>query len=410
MMKIALCVQDERLSEKLVPFRGAAREQWDSFGSVEELCESSRNSDYEYIIVSDRLTDFDRLSETMETLREQNRKAKLLMLLSNHHQSSVNEQYLKLCLAHEASWVPPGRSIGAICDEVRRHIGGDGDESSQSQRKIVLFLGSTPNIGTTTLAFGTAWRLAATTDHKVGYLCLNLKSSKLHRYMGRDSRINSLDVLRAELKSGTLPKERLLQYCEQVKEHPNLHVLYGNMLREQAEFFTAEEIEHLLETAREAFDVCIVDVNAYWDNAATLCGIIRADTRMLVTTGEITHFQEDMNRWTHTLGNIFGIKPDAFELIVTQCMPQAYGGIRAKDICKETQMRVLAEVNRMPELFSAVNRGQLASVLEQSEELQANLEPIVQSVVLLHRLQKKHSASGRKHWLRKLLPRVAAVS
>jgi Flp pilus assembly CpaE family ATPase len=408
-MKIALCVQDDRLFEKLLPLRASEREQWTSFESVEALCESNEESCYEYIIVSDRITDYERLEDTLDTLRERQRKAKLLVLLSNRHHATINEQYMKLCLSHDCAWVPPGRSVGAICDEIRRHIGEDNGSGGMSQRKIVLFLGSTPNVGTTTLAFGTAWRLAATTDHKVGYLCLNLKSSKLHRYLGRDTQVSSLDALRAELKSGSLPKERLLQHCERMKEQPNLHVLYGNMLREQAEFFTAEEIEHLLETARSAFDVCIVDVNAYWDNAATLCGVIRADTRLLVTTGEITQFQEDVNRWLHSLGGVFGITAHSFDLILNQSVPGASGSIRARDIRKETGIHVLAEVHRLPELFPAVNRGQLAEVMEQSTELQQGLAPIVQAIVALHRLQVR-PAAVRKRWLKRMLSRAAAVS
>jgi Flp pilus assembly CpaE family ATPase len=408
-MKIALCVQDERLSEKLVPFRESGEEQWMSFGSVEELCESSKEQGYEYIIVSDRMTDYERLADTLETLRERQRKARLLVLLSNRHHAAINEQYLKLCLSHDCAWVPPGRSINAICAEVRRHIGCDDETAHGPQRKIVLFLGSTPNVGTTTLAFGTAWQLAATTEHKVGYLCLNLKSSKLHRYLGRDARVSSLDVLRAELKSNTLPKERLLQYCERMKDNPNLYVLYGNMLREQAEFFTADEIEHLLSMARSAFDVCIVDVNAYWDNAATLCGVIQADTRLMVTTGDITHFQEDVNRWLGTLGNVFGISPSSFDLILNQSDLSTAGGIRARDIRKETGMHVLAEVDRLPELFTAVNRGQLAEAMKHSAELKERLAPVCQTIIALHRLRTNPS-QRRKPWLKRMLSRTAAVS
>lgn len=409
-MKIALCVQDERLEEELLPEEAADKANWTTFGTVDALCEASKEQGYEYIIVSDRMTDYERLSDTLETLRERQRKAKLLMLLSNRHHAAINEGYMKLCLAHDCSWVPPGRTVKAICDEVRRHIGAEGRTTGGvTQRKIVLFLGSTPNIGTTVLAFGTAWRLAAATENKVGYLCLNLKSSKLHRYVGRDDGVPSLDRLRAELKSGNLRQERLLQYCEQTKDNPNLYVLYGNMLREQAEFFTSEEIEHLLETARRAFDVCIVDVNAYWDNAATLCGILRSDSRLLVTTGDIGQFQEDMSRWLYSLGSVFGIAPQSFDLILTQCEKDDPGRIGARDIRKETRMHVAAEVGRLPELCGALNRGKLAELLQHSHELQASLAPIVNAIVTLHGLRAKPELR-RKRWLRRILSGEAAVS
>jgi MinD-like ATPase involved in chromosome partitioning or flagellar assembly len=409
-MKIALCLQDERLEEELLTEAPGEKANWSTFGSVDALCEASKGNSYEYIIVSDRLTDYDRLSDTLETLRERQRKAKLLMLLSNRHHGAINEQYMKLCLAHDCAWVPPGRTVKSICEEVRRHIDAECDTSgSGTRRKIVLFLGSTPNIGTTVLAFGTAWRLAATTDHRVGYLCLNLKSSKLHRYVGHDTDVPSLDRLRAELKSGYLRQERLLHYCEQVKDNPNLHVLYGNMLREQAEFFTSEEIEHLLETARSTFDVCIVDVNAYWDNAATLCGILRSDSRMLVTTGDIGHFQEDINRWLHSLGTVFGILPQSFDLILTQCDKEDQGQVGARDIRRETRMHVAAEVAYLPELRGALNRGKLGDLLKHSHELQAALAPIVNAIAVLHELRTKPE-KRRKRWLRRMLSETAAVS
>ena len=220
--------------------------------------------------------------------------------------------------------------------------------------------------------------------------------------MGRDERVFSLDSLRAELKAQNLTSERLLQVCEPVREAPGLHVLFGNMLREQAEFFTAVEIEHLLRTARKAFDVCIVEVNAYGDNAATICGIVEADTRIVVTTGDIAHFQEDMNKWICQVGSVFGLQSHAFELIAVQ---MGKGGssdsLSIKDIRKETQMHLIGSVSRHHDAIAILNRGKLIDMLQSGHLMQNEVSSIAQKLIELHQLPRK-LMPAKTTWLQKI--------
>ena len=72
------------------------------------------------------------------------------------------------------------------------------------QVPIIAFVGTTPNIGTTVTALAAACRISQECGQSVGYLCLNLKSSKIHRYVGVDSPSATLDSLRPELKTDSL--------------------------------------------------------------------------------------------------------------------------------------------------------------------------------------------------------------
>jgi Flp pilus assembly CpaE family ATPase len=363
------------------------------------------------LLISDRYLDFASLEEWVDRFKELNPQCLMILLLSNHHDVSINGKYINMCKMKQIDYVLPGHGTATIADQISvwvDHAGSDKDLIAE-QGKIITFVGSTPNIGTTLTSFGIAFRLAVETKASIGYLCLNLKSSKLHKYLGRDERIFSLDSLRAELKAQTLTAERLLQVSEPMREAPGLHVLYGNMLREQAEFFTAVEIEHLLCAARKAFDVCIVEVNAYWDNAATICGIVEADTRIVVTTGDMAQFQEDMNKWIRQVGSVFGLQSHAFELIAVQMGKGVSSDtLSIKDIRKETQMHIIGSLSRHNDAIAVLNRGKLAEMLQTGHPMQAEVSAIAQKLIELHQLPRKLSLP-KQTWLKKMLAGSAAI-
>jgi septum formation inhibitor-activating ATPase MinD len=386
--------------------------EWEAFASPEEWFDISLYSSFSVMIVSDRLFTFYALEEWLKELQIQAPELKIIVLLSNYHDAAINDAYLKLCSKLQVDCILPGRGSAAIVQRIQDFIEGDrkeGASHSKSLGKLVCFVGSTPNIGTTISAFGTALALAQETSNRIGYLCLNLKSSKLHRYLGRDSHAFTLDGLRAELKAQSLTGDRLVQVCETLPEAPALSILYGNMLREQSDFFTPEEIEHLLRAAREAFDLCIVDVNAYWDNAATVCGILQSDLRVVATTSDIAQFQEDVSKWIGQVGSVFGLQAADFELIAVQMDKHKQSeGLTVKDIRKETQMRCIGLIHRHAEAVHYLNQGKLVDLLQQGQPIRAEVSSIVQRLIDSQGLNRKMLPS-KEPWLKRLLTSAAAV-
>jgi MinD-like ATPase involved in chromosome partitioning or flagellar assembly len=386
-MKAGILTGDEKLKEEIA--RNAAdspEEEWAFYDRADEAFAAVRNETFDYFIISDRFFDYEGLSEWVENAGELQPAMKIIVLLSNRHDARVNEQFLKLCLSLGLRFVLPGRTLSGVAQSIRECVGGRpaGPPQSGSANRLIVFVGTTPNIGTTLVCFGIAVRLALMTEQRVGYLCLNLKSSKLHRYLGRDEPRATLDGMRADLKALCLTPERLLQYCESVREAPRLRVLFGNQIREQAEYFTPEEIEHLLDVATEAFDVCIVDTSAYWDNAATVCSLMRADRRIAVTTQELAHFQEDLQRWLKTVAPLFGISPSSFDLIVTQVEKGTFArGIRVKDIRRETQMPIIGEIGMHSNVRDVLNEGRLMEMLTGSNAIAKELADVCGKLVTL---------------------------
>ncbi|WP_438448505.1 AAA family ATPase [Gorillibacterium sp. sgz5001074] len=247
--------------------------------------------------------------------------------------------------------------------------------------RTILFTGTTPNIGTTVLAFGTAVRLAERSDTPVGYLCLNLKSSKLHRYLGKEETYTGLDTVRAEMRAGSLYAGRLKSYFEPVKDAGRLEILYGANQREQAEFYLPADIRHLLKIVRESYPLCIIEVNACWDNAATIAASMEADAKVLVTTPDLGHFQEDMTRWVKTVAPLFGVEPDSFLLAVTQWQPGRTGGIKPADIRKEAGMELAATVAYDPELREWLNQGRLLEYVTRTKPFLQSVESLADLLV-----------------------------
>ncbi len=265
---------------------------------------------------------------------------------------------------------------------------------------LITFVGTTPNIGTTLAAFAAASRVAESSEAAVGYLCLNLKSAKLQRYVGIDRPASGLDTIRPELRDGSLDSAKLLRTMYPVREIPGLHVLMGNMDRDQAEFYMVEDFECLLDTARHTFDIVVADVGAYWDNAATVCALREASTRVLVTTGALSHFQEDWYRWIGQISPLFGVPSADYELLVIR-PPWRNGGFKLKDISKETGLPLIGEMMLTEPMMLQLDNGRYHHWLS-SEEGREAMKPSAEAWIRQYGLRRKRS----KHiqpWYRKLL-------
>lgn len=226
---------------------------------------------------------------------------------------------------------------------------------------LVMFVGTTPNIGTTAIAYRTAAALAVgAPKSRIAYLCLNLKSSKIARYLGIHDPHAELSMLRAELKARSLTAARLEKLCLRAKPLANLFVLCGNMQRAQAELFAPEDLEHLLMVAGEAYDLCIVDCSAYWDNAATVVSGMHAKVKLLVTQPKLDAFQDDYHGWITNTAAMFGIDPREFALILAQT-GQSADEYRAGEIQQATGLPMIASIPYDKQLITDMQQGRLQS-------------------------------------------------
>lgn len=266
---------------------------------------------------------------------------------------------------------------------------------------LLTFIGTTPNIGTTIAALATACRIAQSGDASVGYLCLNLKSAKTHRYIGVDEPEITLDSLRPELQTAALDREKLFRSMHRIRSVPNLSILFGNVMRDQAEFIEAQHIDHLLDVAADSFELVIADVGAYWDNAATLCALRRSSSRLVVTTAALSHFQEDGKRWIKHLSALFGIPSQEYEAVLVHSQWRN-GGYQVKDICRELGIPLIGEMKLSEPLLSQLDSGTLEEWLARNEEGKAMMEEPAKKLMLHYGLKRKPVIAAQP-WYKKLL-------
>ena len=129
-----------------------------------------------------------------------------------------------------------------------------------------------------------------------------LKASSLFRSR---EHLFTLDGLRAELKAQSLTPERLLHVCDKPKEAHGFISCMGICFASRLNFLRHRKLFICYGWREAAFDICIIEVSAYWDNAATVSGLLEADSKIVVTTGDIAHFQEDFSRWIRQVGVCF---------------------------------------------------------------------------------------------------------
>ena len=273
---------------------------------------------------------------------------------------------------------------------------------------LVTFTGTTPNIGTTVSAFSAACRIAAYSGQPVGYLCLNLKSSKLHRYIRVERPALSLDRMRPELKAAALSPERLKAAAYRPAGLPNLFIFFGNLLRDQAEFYEPEEIGHLLDAAREAFGLTVADVSAYWDNAATVAAMLAADSRIVATTTALSHFQEDGRRWFGLAQSLFGIDPGACDAVIIT-PPWRNGGFSVKDVQKETGLRAIGRLRMSEPLLAALDNGALLDWLLTDDSGRKAMDDAARQLMSRHGIRFAGSVA-QQPWYRRLLAHRNGVS
>lgn len=387
---------DKQLAELLACRHNNGGEVWSVAESAEEGLAKLSAGRFDAVVVSDRLADTVPGDPVLDNIRRLAGKARLVMLLSNRHSAGRNREAAKECLADGWAVVPPGRSTGQVADLIGAILRGTDVPDARPQNGLIHFLGTTPNIGTTVAAFAAASAMASRTDRKIALLCLNLKSDKLHLYLGEPEPGLALDGLRPELKADLLTPERLLAQCRTLRRWPNLYILHGNRQREQADYYSVEEFDRLFRVAEQTFDLYIADTSAYWDNAATVSAMLHAGQRVLVTAPRAACYREDFHRWCKTLSPAFGLSPSDFDLLVTQ----KEEGVSAspRQIAKETGLPRIGEIRRDPELDRCLEEGRLAEWAI-GESGGARDAARVAETLLLLREEKILPASRRKRTL-----------
>lgn len=164
-----------------------------------------------------------------------------------------------------------------------------------------------------------------------------------------------------------------------------------------------------MSVAEKTFSLVILDLGAYWDNAATICAIRRADSRVLVTTPALSHFQEDGRRWIGGVSPLFEIDANQYDCVVVQ-YPWGTGGYRMKEICKELGTKAIGEFHLNDTLFAGLDKGAYDEWLKNDNAGRVAMKAPAKVLMERHGVQGVFSPIARQPWYRKLLTHRNGVS
>lgn len=400
-MRVLLMSGDRELAERLAETLAGYGDALEAAGNAEEGLRQLAEGGFGAVIVSDRLVAAEDEISWLEDIRRRAGNVRRIVMLSNRHPVEDLRRIAKECLADGWAIVPPGHGVGQVAARLAAILHGARDAGDKRRNGLIQFVGTTPNIGTTVAAFAVASAMAERSNLRIGLLGLNLKSDKLYRYLGEPEPPAALGGLRPELKAGELSPERLLGRCTRLRRWPNLYILHGNVHREQAEYYAVEEIDGLLKAACSAFDLCVADTSAYWDNAATVSAMLNAGQRILVTTPRAACYREDFARWCLALAPMFGLGPADFDLLVTQSGDRFASG--AREMAREMGLPRIGEIRACPDLDAYLDAGRLAEWAAGRSGGAKDAARIAETLLMLRDEPVRPAASPRQFRLRHLL-------
>lgn len=389
---VALWLHDDALislwNERNTPFP----DYFEFFTEQASILVALQNDVFDHIVIDAAEQHVTELSDFIEHVREQHAIHSITVIINTTR--SNHRHIIRYCLAHDIGYIPYTFHDTDLVDKLFNMVMDHDRPEQVESNNIVVFVGTTPNIGTTVSAYTTALLLAQQTMQSIAYVCLNLKSSKIHTYIGADQPAVTLDSIRADIKSYALSADNIKQYSMTSERVPNLSIFIGNMAREQAEFYNVEDIRHLLDTISQAFDLCIVEVNAYWDNAATICSLMYADSKIMVSTDQLGHFQEDITRWLGSVAPAYRLDPSSFDLLITQ-----YGGrgngIALKHIRKQTGMNIVGKLRKLDHLEELLNLGRIDELTVREPQVKKDLSGLTTMLTAIYKLEQKHAPTRR---------------
>ena len=131
-----------------------------------------------------------------------------------------------------------------------------------------------------------------------------------------------------------------------------MHILAAPLRPEDAELVTEDRIGQLIDVAKAAYDIVVLDTPPHFD-ATTLAALDRSDRLVLMTTMDIPTVK-NAKLALQTL-NLLQYPRERIALVVNRPLPRA--DLRESDISRTLDMPITAVIPGDKEIGAAVNRG-----------------------------------------------------
>jgi pilus assembly protein CpaE len=219
--------------------------------------------------------------------------------------------------------------------------------ASAADGKVVTVFSPKGGVGKTVLACALAAQVARQEGRRVLLIDLDLQFGDAAIMLGIEPEKTVYDLV---MTTGELDPEKLAGY---VLPHPSgIDVVPAPVRPEDAELVSEERVGRLLDVAKEAYDLVVVDTPAFFQ-ATTLATLDRTDQLLLVSSLDIPSIK-NVKLALQTL-NLLHYPRERVNLVLNQCGSR--GDLKRSEVEKALDLKVAFTIPADKEVRGAVNRG-----------------------------------------------------
>ena len=285
------------------------------------------------------------------------------------------------CAAHTVTALQENLTVEQLKEEVENILFQNGHAQT---RRVASFFGTHSGAGVSTTLMNVADLLAKRIEGKVLVLSLNPwdASDYFIDYQGR-----YLNELKIDLKTKSLTDEKFLSSLQHYPD--SFYHLAGNRDIKLQRYFKIDEIEYLLDRARDLFDVVLIDGGPHFDNACYAQAYRGSDLRFLITTQEPKGY---MGYWPHIFEQLLqplGALSNDFLLVLNRYVPENSLATE-KDVTENLNIPLLATIPDEGSLgSSAITQKKLLHENGASKEYADTLLSINRAIINQYQLKEK---------------------
>ncbi len=246
---------------------------------------------------------------------------------------------------------------------------------------VYSFFSSVSNVGTTSTSLSTAYALSENSKAKVGVLMLNAWDSGADylKYSG-----HYLDEIKSNLFNKMYESNDTFQELFQEVKKDSLYVLLGNRNMKLERLYTKEEINRLIERAKQIFDIVLIDAGSHFDNANIVQALYSSDYHLLVLNQQEKAKRKFEDAYKDILTPL-GFQREQFMLVINQYKDNAYLP-KIKDLKAALSIPVLTAIedskngymaemeNKSLYLFEDIKYQEGINVIARAIASQSNIE------------------------------------
>ena len=213
--------------------------------------------------------------------------------------------------------------------------------------RVITVFSPKGGVGKSTLSVGLAGAYSGPLKRSTLLIDLDLQFGDVGIMMGIDPTQTIVDLVTT---TGELDPDKLGGYV--VHHASGLDVLAAPLRPEDAELVTEDRIGQLIDVAKAAYDIVVLDTPPHFD-ATTLAALDRSDRLVLMTTMDIPTVK-NAKLAMQTL-NLLQYPRERIALVVNRPLPRA--DLRESDISRTLDMPLTMVIPGDKEIGAAVNRG-----------------------------------------------------